>query len=353
LVTHVRQANNSFCGVVRLITSTLFFVRLGKSALFAFASMEKNFCFINLESVSLAKDKEFFQSYIHMLRLRLNSIFVLLLFSFTSAAIAQSKPAYQLYQANGKKVRYSKMLKKLGKADIVFFGELHNSAIAHWLELELAIDLNKRQAIQLGAEMLEADNQASLDAYLKGEIDAAAYKEQTRLWQNYPTDYAPIVDWAKENKIPFTATNIPRRFANMVYKDDFVALDSLTDLERSWIAPLPIPLDMELETYQEILSMMGDHGTPMLVKAQAIKDATMAHFILKNKQPNRLFLHYNGAFHTNKHEGIVWYIREYDKELKMQTITTVEQSDIGKLKKENRHLADFILVVPETMTKTY
>lgn len=288
-----------------------------------------------------------------MLRFRLNAVLVLFFLSLTSSVVAQSKPAYELYRANGKKVRYSKMLKKLQKADIVFFGELHNSAIAHWLELELAMDLKERLPIQLGAEMLEADNQTSLDAYLKGEIDAATYKEETRLWPNYPTDYAPIVDWAKENKIPFTATNIPRRFANMVYKDDFVALDSLTDLEKTWIAPLPIPLDIELETYQEILTMMGDHGTPLLVKAQAIKDATMAHFILKNKQPNKLFLHYNGAFHSNKHEGIIWYINEYEEGLKVKTITTVEQSDIGKLEKTNRDLADFILVVPETMTKTY
>lgn len=283
----------------------------------------------------------------------LNRLIVLFFLLFTSAAIAQSKPAYQLYKANGKKVRYAKMLKKLEKADIIFFGELHNNAISHWLELELAMDLNEKGPIQLGAEMLEADNQTSLDAYLTGEINLEEYKETTRLWQNYSTDYAPIVDWAKENNISFTATNIPRRFANLVYKDDFNALDSLSDLEKSWIAPLPIPLDMELETYQDILTMMGDHGAPLLVKAQAIKDATMAHFILKNKDADKLFLHYNGAFHSNKHEGIVWYIEKYEKGMQVQTITTVEQLDVSKLEKEHRNTADYILVVPETMTKTY
>lgn len=283
----------------------------------------------------------------------LNRLIVLFFLLFTSAAIAQSKPAYQLYKANGKKVRYAKMLKKLEKADIIFFGELHNNAISHWLELELAMDLNEKRPIQLGAEMLEADNQTSLDAYLTGEINLEEYKETTRLWQNYSTDYAPIVDWAKENNISFTATNIPRRFANLVYKDDFNALDSLSDLEKSWIAPLPIPIDMELETYQDILTMMGDHGTPLLVKAQAIKDATMAYFILKNKDADKLFLHYNGAFHSNKHEGIVWYIEEYEKGMQVQTITTVEQLDVSKLENEHKHTADYILVVPETMTKTY
>src|SRR5699024_8425942 len=134
--------------------------------------------------------------------------------------------------------------------------------IAHWLELELAMDLHKRQSIQLGAEMLETDNQTSLDAYLNGEIDVSEYKKQTRLWPNYKTDYAPIVDWAKENNIQFTATNIPRRFANMVYKEDFKVLDTLTTQEKSWITPLPIPYDKDLDTYQEILNMMKDHGAP-------------------------------------------------------------------------------------------
>src|SRR5699024_9562569 len=123
--------------------------------------------------------------------------------------------------------------------------------------------------------------------------------------------------------------------------------------EKSWIAPLPIPLDTELKTYQEILTMMGDHGSPLLVKAQAIKDATMAHCILKNKKPNTIFLHYNGAFHTNKHEGIVWYINKDKERLEVKTITTIEQTDISKLDEQSRHTADFILVVPKTMTKTY
>lgn len=285
--------------------------------------------------------------------LGINRLLVLFLLLFTSYAVAQPKPAYQLYRSNGKKVSYSKMLKKLQKADIVFFGELHNNPISHWLEFELAMDLNDKQPIQLGAEMLEADNQTSLNAYLLGEIEADEYKETTRLWQNYATDYAPIVDWAKENGISFTATNIPRRFANLVYKGDFQALDSLSDMEKSWIAPLPIPLDIELETYQEILSMMGDHGSPLLVKAQAIKDATMAHFILKNKESDKLFLHYNGAFHSKKHEGIVWYIEEYEEGMQIQTITTVEQAEVNKLEDPYKHTADFILVVPETMTKTY
>ncbi len=46
----------------------------------------------------------------------LASAFVLL--SFTS-----DKPAYTLYNTDGKEVKYSKMMKDLVEADIIFFGE--------------------------------------------------------------------------------------------------------------------------------------------------------------------------------------------------------------------------------------
>ena len=55
--------------------------------------------------------------------------------------------------------------------------------------------------------------------------------------------------------------------------------------------------------------MAGSHATPNLPKAQAAKDATMAHFILKNFDPNKLFLHFDGSYHSDNYEGIVWWIK--------------------------------------------
>lgn len=87
----------------------------------------------------------------------------LLLFMFlTTSAFAQSKRAYRLYNAKGKKVSYKKMLRKIGKADVVLFGELHNNAIAHWLQLEITKDLAEEHSMVLGAEMMETDNQEAL-----------------------------------------------------------------------------------------------------------------------------------------------------------------------------------------------
>ncbi|MEP0214591.1 MAG: ChaN family lipoprotein [Cellulophaga sp.] len=282
--------------------------------------------------------------------MKIFQIAIALLFSLS---IYSQKPAYVIYNAKGKKVGYKKMLKDLSQKDIVLFGELHNNAIAHWLELEVTKDIHKSKTIVLGAEMLEADNQTQVNNYLNNIIDAKALDTVARLWPNYKTDYAPLVNYAKENKLPFIATNIPRRYANLVYKKGFSGLDSLSTLEKSWIAPLPIIFDSELPTYKNILKMMGDHGTPELVMAQAIKDATMAHFILKNYKPNTTFIHYNGAYHSNNYEGILWYLKNKNGNLNYVTISTVNQEDITKLKEEHLNVADYIICVDDDMTTTY
>ncbi|MBL0304852.1 MAG: ChaN family lipoprotein [Chitinophagaceae bacterium] len=267
--------------------------------------------------------------------------------------LAQQKPAYILYNAKGQQITYKKMLKTLQQKDIVLFGEFHNNAIAHWLQLEVTKDCDATRDLVLGAEMFEQDNQQALDLYLQGKITAKGLDSMARLWKNYPTDYAPLVNYAKENKIAFAATNIPRRYASLVSKGGFETLDTLSAQAKTWIAPLPIAYDAELPGYKKIKEMMAGHGGDNMPKAQASKDATMAHFILQYYQPGKLFIHYNGAFHSENYEGILWYLKKQQPELKYATITTVSQKDIHSLLAENKGKADFIICVDEDMTNTY
>ncbi len=279
--------------------------------------------------------------------------FLSLLLLFTIVLHAQDKKSYQLFDKNGKKVSYDKLLKASLKTQVVLFGEYHNNSVSHWLQLELTKDVAAKTPVVLGAEMIEADNQTQLNQYLKGEIDQKKLDSTARLWKNYPTDYKPLVDFAKENNFDFIATNIPRRYASMVSKKGFEALETLTSEEKTWIAPQPIPYDASLPGYVEMMKMMGDHTSPNMPKAQASKDATMAYFINKNLKANSVFIHYNGTFHSDNFDGINWYLKTYNPSIEIVTISTVEQKDISKLEKENHNKADFILVIDEHVTKTY
>ena len=81
----------------------------------------------------------------------------------------------------------------------------------------------------------------------------------------FKTDYHPFSDFAKENKLRFVATNIPRRFASLVFKKDCAALGLLKEEEKFWMAPLSISFDINLSGYK---SMIGMQGVARVIKCQ-------------------------------------------------------------------------------------
>ena len=282
----------------------------------------------------------------------------LILIAFILMAMKADKDAYRVYDKKGKKTSYAKMLKQASEADIILFGELHTNPICHWLQLELTKDLYNEvgDELILGAEMFERDGQLILDEYVNGQISTKSFESQARLWPNYKTDYKPLVEFAKENKLPFVASNVPRRYASIVFKQGFEGLDSLDKHAKMFLPPLPIPYDAELPGYKAMLDMgggMSGHGSENLPKAQAIKDAAMAYFIQENLTEGKTFIHYHGTYHSNNFEGIMWYLNEYSPGLKIMTIASVEQDTINKLEEDNKALADYTLVIPSSMTKTH
>jgi uncharacterized iron-regulated protein len=289
---------------------------------------------------------------------KINYLWLLVIF-ISATALKSDKPAYTIFNEKGKEANYDKMLEAAKEADIVMFGELHNNPISHWLQLQITEDLfaEKGTDLVLAAEMFEADNQLILDEYLSGTIQQKNFEDEARLWKNYKTDYKPLVEFAKENDLKFVASNIPRRYASLVNKQGFESLDSLADAAKLFIAPLPPEYDPELPGYKAMLEMMGEmgqgHANPNLPKAQAIKDATMAYFTLANWTPGKMVIHYNGAYHSDNFEGIVWYLRKQNPDLKIFTITTVEQDEIDTLEEDNTGTANFTICVPTDMTKTY
>jgi uncharacterized iron-regulated protein len=270
----------------------------------------------------------------------------------------QEKPAYQIYSGDGKKVDYENIVNQVIKSDFVFFGELHDNPIAHWMELELTKSLFsvKAKNLVLAAEMFETDNQILIDEYFAGLIKEASFETEFRKWSNYSTDYKPLLNFAKENGLRLVASNIPRRYASAVASGGFEALDKVSAEGKKYIAPLPVDYDPELPCYKEMLSMGGganSHASPNLPKAQAIKDATMANSIVKNWQKGKTVIHFNGSYHSDKYMGIIWYLLKFSPEAKISTISTVQQDTINKLNNEYKKTSDFIIVIPSSMTKTY
>ncbi len=283
-----------------------------------------------------------------------------LLFAFIISVnlSAQDMPAYKIFNSEGKKADYGNILKDALKADVVFFGELHDNPVSHWLELEITKSIFKEKGrdLVLAAEMFETDNQLVIDEYFAGLFKESSFESEVRKWNNYATDYKPLLNFAKENGLKFIASNIPRHYASMVASGGFEELNKVSEEGKKFIAPLPVEYDPELPCYKDMLSMGGGpmgHASENLPKAQAIKDATMANSIVKYRQPQQSVIHFNGSYHSDRYMGIIWYLNKYSPGLKIVTITTIMQDDINKMSDEGSGKADFVIVVPTTMTRTY
>jgi len=204
----------------------------------------------------------------------------------------------------------------------------------------------------MGAEMFEADNQLILDEYLNDIISVDKFEAECRLWSNYDTDYEPLIRFAKDSSIHFVATNIPRRYASVAHKKGIDKLNELSDEAKRYMAPLPVQFDPDSVLIAKMGGMMGKSPLP-IAKAQAMKDATMGYFITQNHNNEKLFIHYNGSFHSDDDGGIRKYLQIYKPGVGVKTITTVSQDDIKQLDENYINKADYIICVPSNMTKTY
>ena len=271
---------------------------------------------------------------------------------------AQDKPAYAVFTGEGKATDYGKMIRELAGADVVFIGETHNCPVAHWLEYEITKDIWKKkpEGLVIGAEMFETDNQLLVDEYTGGIISSDKFENEAKLWDNYYTDYYPLISFAREKGLKFVATNVPRRYASFVKDHGLEALDSLSDAAKALMAPLPIDFEASEESeamfgFMQLISGGDGSGKSHFAEAQALKDATMAWSIARNI--DRKFIHYNGNFHSDFYGGIIPYFEEYCPGKNIRTVCCVRQDKLRSLDEENLGRADFIICVPVDMTMTY
>ena len=232
--------------------------------------------------------------------------------------------------------------------NVVFFGEEHDSRVAHEGELTLLSELADRDTtLVLALEMFERDVQDALNDYLEGTISEDQFLELARPWPNYQVDYRRLVEFAKAQAIPVIAANVPRRTAAGVAMADAISSDVVG--KDSTYLPPNLHLDSE-EYYERFAALMKKmpHSTPMkgmnveaLYKAQVLKDAVMA----ASLEPflDRRILFCCGRFHSDYHLGIPYQLEKNHPELKVAVVACAE-TVVDLPMKDRSRIADFIWI---------
>ena len=258
----------------------------------------------------------------------------LLCFGAGSVSAAQFSDA-----KSGKELTATQLAQKLAKYDVVFFGEYHDQGEIHKSEAELleALHKIKGEKLALSMEMFEADNQEKLDSFLAGSLSEEDFLATSRPWPNYKTDYAPLVNFAKEHKMPVVAANVPRFLAAHVAKNNA----STEGIEAQYQKWLPKHTYAPEGAYKDkFYAQMNSPEAPMkmpparlaaVYAAQCLKDDKMAESIAAFSDAHKKMqvLHINGCFHSDAHLGTAQKLEALRPELKVAVITPLERKQKG------------------------
>ncbi len=275
------------------------------------------------------------------------------------SAPAPTGSDFRIYRDDGTPQRMRDLLEAFRGVDVVLVGEEHDDAVGHRVELALvgaahqAVAQPAGRALVVSLEMFERDVQPVLDEYLSGLITREHFLRSARPWPRYETDYAPIVEYARAQKLPVVAANAPRRYVNRVTRLGPDALEDLPAEARAHLAPLPYaaPSARYRAQWDSLMSAMprrrggaegtGRHGEaarpeadPMrfALEAQTLWDATMAHSIARalEAHPGALVLHMAGSFHVERGTGIVEHLRRYRPDARVLTVVMQPSADIHR-----------------------
>lgn len=241
---------------------------------------------------------------------------------------------------SGKNLTAAQLASKLQKYDVVFFGEYHDQSEIHQYELELLKAMYKAKGakLALSMEMFEADNQSKLNNFLADTLSEENFLAASRPWPNYRTDYAPLVNFAKEKKMPVIAANVPRFLAAHVAKNNA----STEGVEAQYQQWLPKHTYAPEGAYKDkFYAQMSSPAAPMkmppqrlaaVYAAQCLKDDKMAESIaaFADAHQNMQILHINGCFHSDAHLGTAQKLEALRPELKVAVITPLERKQKGE-----------------------
>ena len=296
---------------------------------------------------------------------KFNLIYISILLMITQSSFAQvSENSYRVYNSQGNPATINQIISVVGKSNVIFLGENHDDVVAHYLQTEIfdktIKNYSNNSKVTLSLEMFERDVQIVLNEYLKNLITEKQFLDDSRPWNNYKTDYRPVVELAKQNNLDIIAANAPRRYVNMVSRNGRDALEQLSPEAKKWLAPLPYGQSSEVYA-KKFTDLMGGMQSNMpriskILESQTLWDATMAFSIaeyVKNNK-NACVIHLNGSFHTENRLGTVEQLLKFNPKLKILVITMRYEDNFTKFDKtRHSNLGDFVILTDAKVSQSF
>nr|VFK22404.1 MAG: Uncharacterized iron-regulated protein [Candidatus Kentron sp. MB]VFK28767.1 MAG: Uncharacterized iron-regulated protein [Candidatus Kentron sp. MB]VFK74084.1 MAG: Uncharacterized iron-regulated protein [Candidatus Kentron sp. MB] len=158
------------------------------------------------------------------------------------------------------------ILPRLAKKRVIFIGETHTRLADHLNQLAIIQGLwAQGKTLAIGMESFQQPFQSHLDDFIAGNTDDAtellARTEYYERWRYDYRLYQPILDFAREQKIPLIALNVSSELVKKVSENGWDALVRDNTLTKEERAQLPQTIDRSNRAYEERLrEVFRQHG---------------------------------------------------------------------------------------------
>lgn len=296
--------------------------------------------------------------------MKLSLLAALILMPLGAQTSAIGDQHYRIYRGDGTPATMEQLLAESKAASVTFLGELHDDPVAHFLE-EQILRRAWEPALALSLEMFERDVQYVVDEYLAGLITEDHLKKSGRAWKNYPSDYKPLLEFAKEKKMAVLAANAPRRYVNRVSRTGAASLDALGPEAKQFLPPLPYAkaspdyaakFNKEMNEHREKGSAPSPEAAARTLEAQSLWDAGMAYSIAEflTRNPGKRVVHVNGSFHTAQRLGTVEHLLHYRPQTSIVVITMIPDAGFPAFKADTMsNQGTFVIVTDAKLARSY
>jgi uncharacterized iron-regulated protein len=267
----------------------------------------------------------------------------LLLGAVACAGLTADPPSALRIEHDGQRSSFSELADHALATRAVLIGEAHDRLDHHDNQLEILGALYARGVkLAIGLEAFEQPAQEHLDAFVAGRLDTRELLRRTRWYQRWRYDfrlYEPVLNFARERKIPLLALNVP---IEVVRKVGAGHTDQLSTAERAFV---PAEMDRTAPGYRERLNPAwvehGKNGSfEHFLDAQLLWDEGMADAAARylRAHPDRIMVIVAGNGHVEYGQGIA---RRLARRIQAPVLTTVQTDAPG-----DPALADFVLRSP-------
>ena len=213
------------------------------------------------------------------------------------------------------------------KAEYLLLGERHDNQVHHEHQIWVIQQLEQaRRQVSVAFEMIDDEQGVLLAKHRITSVEKMiSILGQIRNNWDYEHSYKDLLAQVIATGYPMTPANLNRQKLRQIVKH---GEDKLPQAYKKMLMQAPLPVEQMKVLQQDInqshCNMLDDKSIEKMVLAQRVRDAVMAHSLMKNKASMKVLI--AGGGHVREDRGVPLYLAHKAKADKIFTVGFIEVS---------------------------